>query len=56
MVGLIGIVLFWILTVTLSLQCGAEIVALYLYKKHRISTEEYNEFISWKFLFNKIRD
>ena len=56
MVGLIGIILFWILTVVLSLQCGAEIIALYLHKKHRINDEEYKELISLKFLFTKIRE
>lgn len=56
MVGLIGIVLFWIVTTVLSLQCGAEIVALYLRKRHRINEEEYEELISLKFLFTKIKE
>lgn len=56
MIGLIFIVLFWIVTTVLSLQCGAEIVALYLRKRHRINEEEYKELISLKFLFTKIRE
>ena len=56
MIGLIGIILFWILTTVLSLQCGAEIIALYLHKKHRINEEEYKELISLKFLLTKIRE
>lgn len=56
MIGLIFIVLFWIITSILSLQCGAEIVALYLRKKHRINEEEYKELISLKFLFTKIKE
>lgn len=56
MIGLIFIVLFWIVTTVLSLQCGAEIVALYLRRRHRINEEEYKELISLKFLFTKIRE
>lgn len=56
MIGLIFIVLFWIITTVLSLQCGAEMVALYLRKRHRINEEEYKELISLKFIFNKIRE
>ena len=56
MIGLIFIILFWIITSILSLQCGAEIVALYLCKIHRINKEEYKELISLKFLFNKIKE
>lgn len=56
MIGLIFIVLFWIVTTVLSLQCGAEIVALYLRRIHRINEEEYKELISLKFLFTKIRE
>lgn len=56
MIGLIFIVLFWIVTTALSLQCGAEIVALYLHRRHRINEEEYKELISLKFLFSKIKE
>lgn len=56
MIGLIFIVLFWIITTIFSLQCGAEIVALYLRKRHRINEEEYKEFISLKFIFNNIKE
>lgn len=56
MIGLIFIVLFWIVTTVLSLQCGAEIVALYLRRRHRINEEEYKELISLKFLFKGLRE
>lgn len=56
MIGLIIIVLFWIITTVLSLQCGAEIVALYLHKRHRINEEEYKELISLKFIFNRLKE
>lgn len=56
MVGLIGIVLFWILSVALGVRFGAEIVASQLYKRNRISSSEYIEFISWEYLWNKVKE
>lgn len=56
MVGLIGIILFWILSVALGVRFGAETVASQLYQHNRISNSEYKEFISWKYLWNKLKE
>lgn len=56
MIGLILIVLFWIFTTVMALQCGAEIVAINLHKKHKISDSEFDELVSLKFLFKSIRE
>ena len=56
MVGLIGIVLFWILSVALGVRFGAETVASQLYHRNRISNSEYKEFISWEYLWNKLKE
>ena len=56
MIGLIGIVLFWILSVALGVRFGAETVANQLYQRNRISCSEYKEFISWEYLWNKLKE
>lgn len=56
MVGLIGIVLFWILSVALGVRFGAETVASQLYQRNRISSSEYKEFISWEYFWDKLKE
>lgn len=56
MIGIIGIVLFWILSVALGVRFGAETVASQLYQRNRISNSEYKEFISWEYLWNKLKE
>lgn len=56
MMGLIFIVLFWIITIAISMQFGAELVANDLHKINRINNSEYENFISWEYLIEKIRD
>lgn len=56
MIGLILIVLFWIFTTVMALQCGAEIVANKLRKVHRIRESAFKELISLKFLFKGLRE
>lgn len=53
--GLIGIILFWILSIALGVRFGAETVANQLYQHNRISNSEYKEFISWEYLWNKVK-
>ena len=56
MVGLIGIVLFWILSIALGVRFGIEIIASQLYQYNRISSSEYKEFISWEYLWDKLKE
>jgi len=56
MMGLIFIVLFWIITIAISMQFGAELVADDLHKVNRINNSEYENFISWKYLIEKIKN
>jgi hypothetical protein len=56
MIELIFIVLFWIITIAVSMQFGAELVADDLHRVNRINNLEYENFISWKYLIEKIRD
>lgn len=56
MIGLIGIVLFWVLSVALGVRFGAETVASQLYQCNRISNSEYKEFISWEYLWDKLKE
>ena len=41
MMGLIFIVLFWIITIAVSMKFGAELVANDLHKVNRINNSEY---------------
>ena len=56
MIGLIVIVLFWVLSVALGVRFGAETVASQLYQRNRTSNSEYKEFISWEYLWNKLKE
>ena len=56
MVGLIVIVLFWILSIALGIRFGVETVASQLYQRNRINYSEYKEFISWEYLWNKLKE
>lgn len=56
MMGLIGIILFWIATVAISIRFGTEIIANDLLKVNRINQSEFNNFISWDYIISKIKD
>ena len=56
MMGLIFIVLLRIITIAVSMQFGAEVGANDLHKVNRINNSEYENFISWKYLIEKIKN
>ena len=56
MMGLIFIVLFCIITIVVSMQFGVELIANDLHRVNRINNSEYENFISWKYLIEKIKN